>query len=552
LLALTQKVLNVHPMIVMLVMSILWFVMLGQRDLIDPDEGRYAEISREMVVSGNWTTPRLNDLKYFEKPALQYWMTAISFKVFGFSNMAARFWVALISLLGAFFMAYVAKRLYGSQAGFYAFITLLSGLMYMVMGHITALDMSVSVFLAIGIGALVIAQTQRNEPLKLRNWMLLGWVALAFAVLSKGLIGIVLPGIAMVFYTLWQRDWKLWTQLHLGKGLFLFLLITVPWFVKVSQENPEFAQFFFIHEHFERFTTEQHGRNEPLWYFLPLLLVGAAPWFGTALQALVRPGFSWRIQSGSVFNAERFMWTYIVGLFLFFSVGSSKLPPYILPMFPILAILMGKKLAEKKSLWLEKTTLAITLLIISAGIYQVTRVTGHESASALLAYRDWIIASAIIFAIALVKALIVRDKSISLSVMAVLSLLGFQLLLWGFDTQSRHRSAYEMATAVRKHLDNDITVPIYSVGAFNHSVTFYLQRPVTLVQYKGELEMGIEQEPEKWISNWKEFSQQWNNAEQAVAIFDMKTYPDVYQTRMEQLPMNVIYQDILKIAVAKQ
>jgi 4-amino-4-deoxy-L-arabinose transferase-like glycosyltransferase len=547
-----RKLSDSLPLTIMLLISVLWFVMLGQRDLIDPDEGRYAEISREMVVSGDWTTPRMNDLKYFEKPALQYWMTAISFKIFGFSNTAARLWVALISLLGAIFIAYVTRRLYGHQAGYYAFLTLMSGLMYFLMGHLIALDMSVSVFLAIGIGALVMAQTQRSEPHKLRNWMLLGWVALALAVLSKGLIGIVLPGIAMVGYTLWQRDWKLWTNLHLGKGLLVFLLITAPWFIKVSMENPEFAHFFFIHEHFERFTTDQHGRTEPVWYFLPLLIVGAAPWFGTALQALVKPEFSWLKPTPQVFNAERFMWVYIVGLFLFFSAGSSKLPPYILPMFPILAILMGKKLAEKNSLWIEKTTLGLTLGVILFGVYEVTQFTEYESASSLLAYRNWIIAAAITMAIAFLLVLVVRNKFIVISTMAVLSLLSFQLLLWGFDTQSRHRSAQEMATTIKQYLNDDLSIPIYSVEAFNHSLTYYLQRPVTLVIYSGELEMGIKQQPEKWLPNWKAFSQRWQAADQAIAIFDMKSYPHNYQSRMEQLPMKIIYQDTLKIAVAKK
>jgi len=548
-------------MLVMLLLSVLWFVMLGQRDLVDPDEGRYAEISREMVASGDWTTPRLNDLKYFEKPALQYWMTAISFKLFGFSNTAARLWVALISFLGALFIAYIARRLYGRDAGFYAFLCLMSGLMYLVMGHLIALDMSVSVFLAIGIGALVMAQTLRNEPHKLRNWMLLGWVALALAVLSKGLIGIVLPGIAMVGYTLWQRDWKLWTHLHLVKGLLVFLLITVPWFVKVSLENPEFASFFFIHEHFDRFTTEQHGRNEPAWYFLPLLIIGAAPWFGTALQALFKPGFYWRVPASEGFNAERFMWVYLVGLFLFFSAASSKLPPYILPMFPVLAILMGKKLAEKNSLWLEKTTLGITLGIILFGIYQVTQFTEHESASSLLAYRYWIIASAVSMTVGFLVVVSIRNKFLVLSTMAIVSLLSFQLLLWGFNTQSPHRSAHEMAKTIKQHLSDDSvpvssaaisSVPIYSVEAFYHSLSYYLQRPVTLVIYSGELEMGIKQEPEKWLPNWKAFEQHWQAADQAIAIFDIKSYPNNYQARMEQLPMTIIYQDTLKLAVAKK
>ena len=108
--------------------------------------------------------------------------------------------------------------------------------------------------------------------------MLFGWAACALAVLSKGLIGIVLPAGAVALYVLWQRDWRLLARLELGAGLALFLAIAAPWFIMVSLANHEFARFFFIHEHFERFLTKDHGRYQPWWYFLPLLALGAVPW----------------------------------------------------------------------------------------------------------------------------------------------------------------------------------------------------------------------------------------------------------------------------------
>ncbi len=538
---------------VITIVTIIWFGLLGYRDLVDPDEGRYAEISREMVASGDWITPRLNDLKYFEKPALQYWMSAISLKLFGINNTAARLWVALIAFLGSLWTWYLGKRLFGEPAGFYAFLTLSSGFMYVVMGHLNTLDMSVSVFLFFGIGALLLAQRQRENPQANRNWMLFGWAALALAVLSKGLIGLVLPGIALVFYSLWQRDWRLWSQLHLGKGLLLFFAITVPWFVLVSRANPEFARFFFIHEHFERFTTEQHGRNEAWWYFLPILLLGVAPWFWLGLRSLFRPGFAWRARSGGEFEPERFLWVYIIGIMLFFSIGSSKLPPYILPIFPALSLLMGQRLARQPGLPAELVTFGLTLLILVYGAFQVTAFRDYESAPALLAYRNWIIAAVVIMLAGGVAAVVLRKrKHHAIIVISVSVLLAFQILLWGFQTQSRHRSSHELATTIQTYLKNLPDVPIYTVGYFPHSLPFYLQRHVTLVEYQGELEMGIRQEPEKWLADWDEFAERWRAAPQAIAVFDMKSYPGHYRKQMEKLPMKIIYQDTLKLAVAKQ
>ena len=164
----------------------------------------------------------------------------------------------------------------------------------------------------------------------MRNWMLLCWLLTGLAILTKGLIGIVLPGGAVVICTLWQRDWALWRHLHIGKGVALLLLVTSPWFIMVSIANPEFAEFFFIHEHFDRYTSDVHRRNQGLLYFLPVLLLGLFPWVGRGLKALIRPGFQWLPHNSSGFDAVRFVWVYAVFIYLFFSLGHSMLAPYLM------------------------------------------------------------------------------------------------------------------------------------------------------------------------------------------------------------------------------
>ncbi|MDX2416634.1 MAG: glycosyltransferase family 39 protein, partial [Xanthomonadales bacterium] len=148
---------------VILLCAVLWFGMLGQRDLFDPDEGRYAGIPAAMVATGDWLTPRLNDFKYFEKPVLQYWGTAVAFKIFGKSNTSARLWTALLGFSTALFSMLVAFRLYGARPALYTFLLSISYLMVVAFGHYLTLDMALSAFLVMGIGSLVLAHSNRSD-----------------------------------------------------------------------------------------------------------------------------------------------------------------------------------------------------------------------------------------------------------------------------------------------------------------------------------------------------------------------------------------------------
>src|SRR5438876_3291524 len=262
----------------LLVFALLWFSGLDYRRLVHPDEGRYAEIAREMAVTGDWVTPRLDGIKYFEKPALQYWITAAAYDAFGIHHWTARLWPALAGFLTVLFVGYVGLRIGGPQLGVYSASALGGSVWHVINAHFLTLDSGLTLWMSVGLGSLLIAQhsaaTQRQE----RLWMLVAWAALALAVLSKGLIGVVLPGGALVLYSLVTRDWAVWRRLHLLLGAIVLFAIAAPWFLIVSLENHEFFDFFFIHEHFTRFLTSEHRREGPWWYFLPILAVGILPW----------------------------------------------------------------------------------------------------------------------------------------------------------------------------------------------------------------------------------------------------------------------------------
>lgn len=529
--------------------AVLWFTFLGVRDLRDSDEGRYAEISREMVASGDWLTPRLNGYKYLEKPPLQYWGTALIFSAFDESNLTARLWVALIGFLGGLWTWFVGHRLFGAQQGLFAFLILMSSFLYMASGHFVTLDMTVSVFMAVAVGALALAQSRREDRSHVRRWMLLGWGALGLAVLTKGLMGVVLPGAAAFLYMLWQRDWVLLRHLHLGAGLAVFLLVTAPWFVAVSFANPEFPSFFFIHEHLQRYTTDFHRRDEPFYYLLPVLLVGALPWLVAVVRGILRSQFDWWPKETRGFDAERLLWAYAIFIVLFFSLSHSKLPPYILPAFPALAPLAGRHLADRTHFRAESATLAIlgALLLLAAPVFFFLPPTLDRTPVELVSgLWPWLAGAGAILLIGAIAVSRVRSATLSVGAASISAIAMLQVVAVGSGPIERLRSNGQLAGAIQAVATPD--TEIFSVGLFEPSLTFYLGRTVTLVQRQGELAFGIAQEPRDSIADLGAFRERWEATQRGVAVLRVGYSDD---PSLADLGGRVIYKDPRKIAIAR-
>ncbi|OHC69639.1 MAG: hypothetical protein A2045_12890 [Rhodocyclales bacterium GWA2_65_20] len=535
-------------LLAILLFALLWFGPLDYRKLIKTDEGRYAEIPREMVASGDWTTPRLNGIKYFEKPALQYWATATAFTLFGEHDWTARLWSALTGFLGVLFTGYAAARLWGPAAGFNAACVLGGSLLYVLIGHLNTLDMGVSFFLAGAVFAFVLAQRDEAAPRETRRWMWAAWALLGLAVLSKGLIGLVLPGATLVAYTLWQRDFALWKKLHLRSGIAIFLAVTAPWFVAVSLANPEFAHFFFIHEHFERFLTKTHRRYQPMWYFIPILLAGVLPWLVSFLATLrAAPAMD-----AMRFQPRRFLLLWVVVVFGFFSASGSKLASYILPLFPAVAALVGWHLARMPAAALRWHALPwIPLGIV--GMFLAPRAGGFGSAevpAALYAdYVPWLVAACGSLAAAAAAAFVLAWRGrarAAVASLAVGGLLFAQLVLNGHDSLAPANSAYAIARRVEAAAA--AAVPFFSVNTYDQTLPFYLGRTLTLVSYKDEFEFGIAQEPDKSIPDLAGFEQAWRTAPQALALMAPDTYR---QFQAQGLPMRLLAEDTRRIIVSK-
>ena len=366
-----------------LTFGFLWLVLgllpLFLRPLWEPDEARYAEIPREMLAAHDWLTPRLNGVLYFEKPPLQYWMTAGSFKLFGLQDWAARLPLAVATGISLWCAWRLAKRL-GSRSPIWAAVMAATTVLGFIVGQILTLDALFSALTVLTFVAAVEAVTAEVAGGNARPWLLLEFAALGLAFLAKGLAAVVLPGGALLFSLAFAKGRPRLRKAIL-KALFdplgwiLAAAITVPWFVLVDRANPGHARFFFVHEHFERFLTHEHARqgsNNPVLdklYFAGILLVGLLPWLSASLRGL-RRGWTFARAAGPDAGDEglhRWLvgatWLAFLWPFLFFSLSGSKLPPYILPVVvPMMALACAFEAKGEEPVTLRRAGIELVVL----------------------------------------------------------------------------------------------------------------------------------------------------------------------------------------------
>ena len=530
--------------------GVLWFYALGARTLVPTDEGRYAEMAREMIATGDWITPRLDAIKYFEKPPLQVWVTALAFKAFGLGEWQARLWTGLCGLLGVGLLAYTGRKLFNPQVGMAAGLVLASSFWWSAFGHINTLDMGLSGMMTLALCGLLLSQHAPDGSRERRNWMLVCWAGMALAVLSKGLIGIVLPGAVLVWYTLITRDWAIWKRLHLLAGLLVFFAISAPWFVLVSLKNPEFAHFFFYHEHIERFITKIHDRYHPWHYFVPMLLAGIMPWLAVLPQSLLA---GVRKTSGT-FQPKMMLVVWAGFIYFFFSISDSKLPSYILPVFPALALLIAAYLpGASRFAW--RLLAGSVALVGAAGMAYVPLLPAMAGDPAevanFVAAQPWAYAGCALLLLGGLTVLWLSRQDRGdfanpcCTILAIASFAAGQLFMLGTEPEGAYRAGLPLVQAISAELAAD--TPIYAVGLYDQTLPFYLRRTMTLVEHADELDFGLKQEPQLWLPTIDDFVARWGNGRKALAI----TRPEIYADLQKRgVPMRLIVRDTRRVVIA--
>ena len=361
-----------------LALTVLWLLLLllaALRPLAVPDEGRYGEIGRWMLISGDWLTPRLNGIPFFHKPPYLHWLEAISLATFGVNEVALRLIPALHVGLMTLALYVAARSITTEQVARRAVLMLGTSLTFLIGGQYVNHDMLVACWIGVAIWCFAfafMAPGQVHAPLAR-----LGFVACAMGVLSKGLIGLALPGLVLLIWLVWTRQLKKILQLPWFSGLALFAAIALPWFVIAQQKYPQLFDYMFVNQHFKRYTASGFNNPNPWWYYLALLALLLFPWAFFAFGA--RRGQSTGASDASLPAAREWTalcWIWVIGIVVFFSIPKSKLPGYILPVMPPLALLAAvgwqrvmvqRRIAGKlfAALCLLNVAIAVSVVVIA-------------------------------------------------------------------------------------------------------------------------------------------------------------------------------------------
>ncbi len=507
----------------------LYFFGLGNRPFATPDEGRYVEIPREMVQTGDWLTPRLNGVKYFEKPPLFYWLQAATIKVFNFNNLDTgeffmRLWVAIFALLGCAATYHFARSFYGHEVGLFSGFILGTSVLYFSLGRLIILDMPVSVLSTLALFSFFQGFFAQNH-LHRRLWFY-GFAAFsALGVLTKGVMALAIAGPIIVIWLTLTRNWGRLRPLFFPSAFLLFLLIAVPWHVLVSLKNPEFPYKYFIVEHVLRYTTDVHLRTKPFYFFIPVLLLGILPW-----AFFISSAFKQALKNRK--PSDTFLLVWVSWVFGFFSLSNSKLIPYILPLFPALSIILGNyvwqtyqgRVYEKTSVnTLRFFGLFLAPLAYFVVAYKTDVFVGKE------AVQPFALGLVAIFLIAGLASFLFRSSKQLIRVLSACSIATLLVIIQAAPHVQRP-SIKELAHHINQHKkQGDL---IISFMAYYQDLPVYTNQIVTVIEAKGELEFGTQVEDvTSWMVPMDKFKPLWQKADQTLWIVGRRTEIEAYQQK---------------------
>lgn len=501
---------------------LLW---LGSYPLFVPDEGRYPEAAREMLAAQDYITPRVNGVAFLDKPVLYYWLQALAMSLFGVNEWAIRLFPALLGMFGCLVTYVSGRMLFNRRTGFLSAIILATTPLYFGNAHYADLNLEVAVFISSTLLFFLIAMT-RNDKWR-HPFLFAAYFFSACAFLTKGLIGVAFPCMIIGLWILIRWKWDIVKQAHLMKGLLLFLALVLPWYVLVQKANPQFLHYFFVTQQVTRFLSAAEFNNPtPIWFYVPIILIGAFPWTIFSLQAFSKH-ISNCLQAVNQHSKELYLLLWFFIVLIFFSIPRSKTIGYILPLLPAFALLTGHYLSI---MWAKGQTkriyFAIAIFILFSGLLGVTL--------CLLPKTQWIT-----LAPAFYPFLFFIAGAFIFSAMAALTLIRNKNLLAFFSLLALCNVIFLLTLTIgAKYLNDSSTKPltiylktliqpqdeVVNYLRFYQDVPMYLGRTVTIAadwsdphiaakdNWQRELWLGMSfQKTNDWLINEDIFWKRWNS-----------------------------------------
>jgi 4-amino-4-deoxy-L-arabinose transferase-like glycosyltransferase len=500
----------------------IFFSHLGSYGLWEPDEARYAEIAREMLQSGSAIVPHLNYVAYVEKPPLLYWLTTLSFWIFGISEFSARLPVALSAIAGVLATYWFALRAFGRRHAILAGAILATTPLYAIMAQVLTTDMLLTALVTIATFSFYLAWKEDGR------WCWIAYVAMGLAVMTKGPVGAGIPILTMLIFLGSNRELSgAIARFRAVPGLALTLIISAPWFVAMTIREPGFFDFYFIGEHLRRAFVTDYSHSEAFYFYVPVLAVGLLPW------SMLVPFLTWRSTPRN--PARRFCVVAASVTIVAFSCASAKLIPYVLPAVAPLAVLIadglvscawpetvaGARLRTPDSRILIESGLLLALMgaaVMIAAIESPQFRTPYVQAARPAMYAI----AAILLAGGIVTTLMFMTQRTASGLGAIVVTLAFALIAgsWVRLEAEPLRSYAYLSRAIAEKAP-DATIICYH--RYVQSLPFYNRRRVILVGGRTELDFGARLDPDarEWfLSNDEQMFRVWEQPGRKVIVLD--------------------------------
>ncbi len=529
-----------------------FFFHLGDRSFRNPDEGRYAEIARNMVTSGDWIKPQLYGVDYLRKPILFYWLVALSFKLFGFNETAARLVPAFFGFLSVGITFLFAKRTMGQRTAVFTALLLMTNFWFLQVGRYLLIDMVFTFFITAALFSFFLATLEESE----RNlYYVFFYISAGLAFLTKGMAGLVIPALAILLYmAAVRRTWGFFRPIRLFAGFAIFLAIVGPWFVLIAIREPKFLEFFFIHEHFKRFASSQFEHQESWYFYLWVIPAIFMPW--TVIWHPLKRATG-LIRQKMRENAFFFSVLSSAGILVFYSLSKTKLPTYILPAIPLLCLVLGRvwrdwsdESVSKNTVWpvIGPVTilifLAVGFLVASTQIFALAE--GRFNPDTAVYFR--IMAGvAVAGSVAAIRALRRGRRDLFFYMLTLTT--GSLSLVFSYvmDVVNQDYTTRYFAETLSPRLKSSDQVFIYDHPGPFYDFRFYLKKPVKLVGLAGELELADKSDPDgkkAWVTR-DEF---WKSVEQHKSLYCLMRRSDYEGLSREQRnKTSVVFQDKRKV-----
>jgi 4-amino-4-deoxy-L-arabinose transferase-like glycosyltransferase len=506
----TQLPVNSSPTIrltaLIAVCGLLFFSFLGIRDLWDIDEGMHAAMAQTMLLSGDWVTPVFNGAAFFDKPALFNWLNAMSFSLFGFTETAARLPAALSGLGCVILVWQLGREIYGERVGFLAGVILATSLEFLILSRVVQYDIPFTFFVTLALFCFARGVSGDNH----RRFYFLGiYAATALAVLTKGPIGAVLPGLVIFIYLISTRRLGLLKEMMILPGIVIFFAIVTPWFVMMERANDGYLEYFIFKQHLGNFLggegTMKPRHPEPFYYYVPMLLAGLLPWSAILPQSIAR---GWTIKRQDDKGMSRLLVIWVIATFIFFSAATSKLSTYLLPVFPACALLMASYLSDfmddrrssaRKGWIIGIACWLIPIVLLAAYAIPNDPWTYWNHRSGII-WQDFEAFLILFSALLLITLLLVvfRKNLAAITSLAITGpVLAFFILFAMVPGVNPYKGAKEISLQVDYILNDNQNIPMY--GQMLDSALFYTGRDAQMLHGKESLYRYLDSPQRRYV-----------------------------------------------------